>query len=215
MNLMSIPISELLYSFPELEVTLEKYTRSLHSVKSLNLHQFFSTLDTQLSTCKSEIKQVFTDVFYSRYKELPLEQKIHLIVSQFHSQHRELLPVIINNAREVEYKYAEHPACPIGLSRILSDFSDDLCGHMDQEEHFLFPPLLARGEEGLFPIIAVTHHSHDRHMHVMADIEELTNDLVAPEGIGAPWVTLYEQLNELFLQLYIHILLENTLLFDE
>ena len=122
---------------------------------------------------------------------------------------------LINEARYIEKKYVEYNGCPQGLTALLIDFFDDLTSHMDQEELFLFPDLTSNPNSKMFPQLAVAHHSHDRHINMMAKLIAITNNLTPPDDASIQWRELYENLLEFVLQLNMHIAIENHFLLND
>jgi regulator of cell morphogenesis and NO signaling len=86
---------------------------------------------------------------------------------------------------------------------------------MDQEELFLFPTLEAAGNFNMFSQLALAHHSHDRHINMMAELKSITRNFTPPSDASVQWQELYENLLEFVLQLNMHIAVENQLLLND
>lgn len=135
------------------------------------------------------------------------------ILQRYHAVHRRELPELWALARRVESTHAAHPACPSGLSSLLSAMLDELEYHMMREEQVLFPALLAGGG-GCAPFaLRKMRLEHDDHQVRLAQLRALTQSFVPPSDACASWRTLYEGCRKLCGDLGRHIAIENDVLF--
>jgi regulator of cell morphogenesis and NO signaling len=175
----------------------------LHN-KSLSRTEFITELQKALITSACE-----------QYKIADVSKLTQDIIKHFHEPHRAQMYGLISDARYIEKRYPEHISCPLGLNALLVELFDDLANHMEQEELFLFPSLVAAGAFNMFSQLAVAHHSHDRHINLIAKLSTITNNLTPPSDASVQWQELYENLLEFILQLNMHIAIENQLLLDD
>jgi len=137
----------------------------------------------------------------------------HFILQRYHARHRQQLPELIRLARRVEHVHGDHPQCPTGLAEHLSHMEQELESHMLKEEQILFPMLC----NGFYPTgpIHVMQHEHVQHGDALAQLEELSHQMLLPDGACNTGTALYLGLKELKEDLMEHILLENEILFVE
>jgi regulator of cell morphogenesis and NO signaling len=161
------------------------------------------------------MKNVLIAEFCDQCEALDTQALVELIVKRFHNPHDAQMSSLIDQARYIEKKYVDHDSCPVGLTKLLMEFFDDLAIHMRQEEMFFFPALIKAGNANLFSQLAVFHHSHDRHQNMMERLCSLTNNLAPPVNAPDRWRQLYEDLAEFAFQLQLHIAVENRFLLND
>jgi regulator of cell morphogenesis and NO signaling len=212
MNYMSATLSDMASLSPKIANVFQQHAISLVENGYLTLHQQIKKLGVLAHEFKRSLQSALAEDLCEKATAYSQAELVSCIIKKFHEPHRTQLAAILNNARFVEQQNASHAQYPVRLVSMLLAFSEDLCSHMDQEELFLFPSLLEGLEPKLFPQVSLAHHTHDRHLTMMADIEAATHHFTPPSDASFRWQELYEQLDEFFIQLNIHIKLENTLL---
>ncbi|MFO1387724.1 hemerythrin domain-containing protein [Cellvibrio sp.] len=212
MMLVSAPLADVVNAYPETSAVLTHFNVVVGQTSSLATALNFS--DVSRSDCLDQLRQALSDSACKSYRTASVGKLVDAIVKRFHEPHRAQMPGLINDARYIEKRFAQHPACPQGLTALLIAFFDDLIGHMDQEELFLFPALAAAESFTMFSQLAIAHHSHDRHLNFLNSLREKTNNFKAPNDASAAWHGLYERLLEFYLQLNIHIAIENHFLLE-
>lgn len=134
------------------------------------------------------------------------------IIARYHDAHRAELPELIRLAAKVERVHADHQAVPRGLQAHLEAMHEELCAHMDKEEHILFP-MMANPGAPVWQPIARMRAEHDEHGQELRRLMELTSDLALPEGACNTWRALYLGLRKFADDLVEHIHTENNILF--
>ncbi|MBI3380433.1 MAG: iron-sulfur cluster repair protein YtfE [Aquabacterium sp.] len=137
------------------------------------------------------------------------------IQSYFHERHREQLPELARLAKRVEAVHRDHPACPLGLTKLLTEMNSELASHMEREESILFPLLKAQQYGASQGPIEVMLGEHDHHGENLERVEALTQDMTPPPGACNTWQALYLGLRAFRKDLMAHIHLENNVLFDQ
>ncbi|KGM40301.1 regulator of cell morphogenesis and NO signaling [Aquabacterium sp. NJ1] len=137
------------------------------------------------------------------------------IQSYFHARHREQLPELARLAKRVEAVHREHPACPLGLTKLLTEMNSELASHMEREESILFPLLKAHEYNASQGPIQVMLTEHNHHGENLERVEALTQDMTPPPGACNTWQALYLGLRAFRKDLMAHIHLENNVLFDQ
>ncbi len=215
MKLIHIPLAELLTAYPDIATVLQTYHIDVHENQYTNVAQLLHNKNLPREVFLTELQKVLITSACSHYKKADVKTITHDIVKRFHEPHRAQIYELISDARYVEKKYAEHGGFPQGLTALLIAFFDDLTNHMDQEELFLFPTLEAAGNFNMFSQLALAHHSHDRHINMMAELKSITRNFTPPSDASVQWQELYENLLEFVLQLNMHIAVENQLLLND
>lgn len=134
------------------------------------------------------------------------------IVDDFHVPHLRDLLVVIELARTVEARHADHPRAPIGLMRLLARFFDHLSLHQAKEEAVLFPMML-RGATDLSGPISVMNSDHEDVRGDLARLGEITDGFTAPPDACGSWSRLYDLCRKFDGELREHIRLEEEVLF--
>jgi regulator of cell morphogenesis and NO signaling len=93
--------------------------------------------------------------------------------------------------------------------------------HLVKEEELLFPLIesfeLSKDEKNLseiYKIINDTEAEHDAAGNILKELEKITRDFNAPQGACTTFKIVYKKLNDLEKDLFIHIYLENSVLFN-
>lgn len=137
------------------------------------------------------------------------------ILERYHKVHRAQLPELIRMARRVEAVHRDNPQLAVGLADLLEAMEGELLGHMEKEEHILFPMLKAGGSGmALHPILAM-RAEHSSHGEQLDRLLALTQDATPPPGACTTWRALYAGIAQLSDDLINHIHLENNLLFPQ
>jgi regulator of cell morphogenesis and NO signaling len=214
-KLIHMPLAELITTYPATAIVLQTHHIDLHENQHTTVAQLLHYKKLFRENFITELQNALITSACVHYKKADVSSLTDEIVKRFHEPHRAQMYGLISDSRFIEQRYAEHNHCPQGLTALLIDFLDDLANHMDQEELFLFPALAAAGNFNMFPQLAVAHHSHDRHINMMARLNAITNNLTPPSDASVQWQELYENLLEFILQLNMHIAIENQLLLDD
>lgn len=135
------------------------------------------------------------------------------IITRFHNVHREQLPELVRLASRVEARHSTHQYCPNGLAQQLAKMKDSLEEHMKKEELILFPMLANEQTKMASAPIRVMMHEHDQHMSDINTLFELTNDIQLPQNACNSWTALYVGLQAFVNDIYMHIYIENNILF--
>lgn len=215
MKLINLPLAELITTYPNIAVVLRSHHIDMREHSHANIAQFLKTKSLARADFLEELQKTLITSVCAHYKTTGVKDLTHEIVKRFHEPHRAQMYGLISDARSIEEKYAEHNSCPQGLHTLLIEFLDDLANHMEQEELFLFPALASAADFNMFSQLALAHHSHDRHINMMARLKSITYNFTPPTDASMQWQELYENLLEFVLQLNMHIAIENQFLLDD
>ncbi len=155
-------------------------------------------------------QEPIVDMDWSKHTNQAL---IEHILSRFHQVHRQQFKALIELADRVEVVHGAEPDCPVGLCQHLQMMQAELEQHMQKEEMILFP-MLANGNRSFAAgPISVMLAEHQDHMHAIATIYQLTNELKLPKIACQTWRKLYRLLEEFIEDINTHMHLENDVLF--
>lgn len=152
------------------------------------------------------------------WNRAPVPELIDHIVATYHDALREELPRLESMAAKVHRVHGPHAPYLGRLDAIVTELSADLRAHMRKEELVLFPAIRAvdAGREAGMPIsapISVMEHEHDQAGALLAELRAITEGYVAPEWACETFRALYHGLAELESSMYVHVHLENNVLF--
>lgn len=137
------------------------------------------------------------------------------IVDKYHSSLRATVPDILRLARKVEAVHANHPACPSGLSDVLSAIWQDLDFHMEKEERVLFP-MMSETWGSVADVAGPIRQmmiEHSDHGESISRLRQICNDFQIPNNACNSWKALYSSLSAFVEELVEHIHIENNVLF--
>lgn len=148
-----------------------------------------------------------------RWDRRPLPELVQHILERYHMPLRAELPRLVELSGRVDRAHAGNPARPEGLTDLLANVQEAVEGHLDKEEHILFPLILSgQGRLAHMPVqVMITEH--EDHGENLRRIREITRDFVLPAEACASWRELYRSLAQLEAELMDHIHLENHILF--
>lgn len=110
------------------------------------------------------------------------------------------------------------------LHVLFARLRDDMDMHLMKEERILFPYMLALEEEELVSAphfgtvanpIRMMMMEHEADDAILRQMLKVTNGFSLPDGACASYTTLYRGLNELVNDLFLHMHLENNILFPK
>ena len=142
------------------------------------------------------------------------KELIDHILGRYHERHRQQLPDLIELARKVEDRHADHPEVPRGLGQYLQQMLHELDNHMMKEEQILFPMIASGAGAMARGPISVMQAEHDEHQESLQVLMALSHQMKAPADACSSWQRLYAGISELKADLLEHIRLENDILFD-
>lgn len=119
---------------------------------------------------------------------------------------------------KVHFKH--HSEELLKVHRLFGSLKTELEEHLVKEEENLFPLIMAwektKDERTLSDIhrfIKDTESEHDAAGDILKEMEKITSDFTPPEGTCATYRLVYSRLHALQKDLFIHIYLENSVLF--
>lgn len=160
------------------------------------------------------------------YDKWSLDFLSDFIKNTHHQYVKESAPIINGLAEKVANAHgAQHPEL-YDLAKRVDSMLTDLLGHMVQEEGILFPNikrLVAKREQGdksplagsLSVAIAKMHEDHDQAGEDFRYFRKITNDYALPADACNSYTYLFEKLKEFENDLFLHIHLENNILFPK
>src|SRR6476661_4220132 len=160
------------------------------------------------------------------YNDWSLSFLSDYIVNTHHSYVRKALPELRTYAAKVAKVHGAHHPELVPVSQLVEDINEELTGHMVKEENILFPfikQLEAAKSNGkkVEPAgfgtvenpINMMEHEHEAVGKNLEKIRVLTNNYALPDDACASYKLLFKMLEEFESDLFIHIHLENNILF--
>ena len=151
----------------------------------------------------------------------PFDVLVRHIVDTHHAFLREALPRMAFLTTKVANVHGgDHPELR-DVARIFAGFHAELDAHMAKEENVLFPLIVAMGKAG-GPVdfgppvgapIGVMEAEHDDAGRALEEIRRLANDYAVPDGACNSYRAMLDGLQEIELDMFQHIHLENNILF--
>ncbi len=161
----------------------------------------------------------------SEYKDWRKENPTALIkhIVQTHheftkNQLREI-DALLFKVLKVHFKH--HSDELLKVHRHFGSLKTELEEHLIKEEEHLFPLIenyeMSKDERILSEIreeLSNTEDEHDAAGNILKELEKITRDFTAPAGACTTFKLVYTKLHELEKDLFIHIYLENSVLFN-
>jgi regulator of cell morphogenesis and NO signaling len=147
------------------------------------------------------------------------------IINVHHKYVREHLPSLQAWSEKVAKVHGEHSPETIRIAELVSEIASELSSHMVKEEQILFPAIVGMvkaskgdGIPGFTRIeapIQVMEHEHESVGNLFKEIEVLSNNFTPPAHACNTFRALYDLLQEFENDLFLHIHLENNILFPK
>lgn len=180
---------------------------------------------------EKELQQVATQSAtggYTNYDEWNIDFLADYIVNTHHNYTKNNLPDIRNYAAKVYKVHGPHHPELKEIHELVEEVSLEMTNHMVEEENLLFPwakrilkckndgsEYTVDSEQSLKEIIERTEEEHDSVGRMMERIRELSSDYTLPEDACASYTLLFKMLEDFESDLFLHIHLENNILFPK
>ncbi|WP_077612940.1 DUF542 domain-containing protein [Clostridium sp. Marseille-P2415] len=152
-----------------------------------------------------------------RLTEMAVPDLIDYIIATHHAKERILLTEIdelINKVLLAHYEHHHKQLVP--LHGLFSDLRKELQEHFAKEEKLIFPYMkksFSGKSDGGY--VKELEDEHEAAGNLIKEIAFRTNDFTVPEDGCASYHLVFQKLQELIKDIYIHIFTENSLLFQK
>lgn len=165
----------------------------------------------------AEAERASTDV---DWREAPLGGLIGRIVNVHHGYLRQELPLLSGFTQKIHRVHGEgHPELA-QLDRLFHALKAELEEHLAAEEAELFPLVRAYAESGAredlseaIQALAEFESEHEAAGKLLAEMRQVTDGYTLPPGACRTYTLTFHKLQELESDLFMHIHLENNILF--
>ena len=213
MNKRHITLAELVVIKPEAARVFARYGLDFCCHGQRPLDEACDELGVSSAEVMREMEAAHTATSEVRWAERPLAELIDHILERYHAPLLDDIDALIALARRVEEVHASKSSCPAGLAAHLVNVRAAVEPHLAKEEQILFPMIKSgQGAMASMPV-KVMMQEHEDHGENLRSIRERTNNLGLPDEACATWRALYTGLEELEMDLFEHIHLENNVLF--
>lgn len=161
----------------------------------------------------------------SEYKDWRFEKPTTLIKHILNTHHeftkKELKEIDALLFKILKVHYRHHSEELLKVHRNFGALKIELEEHLIKEEEYLFPLILKyeeSKEESVLSeirhVIKSTEDEHEAAGNILKELEKITRDYEAPEGACTSFKLAYSKLHALEKDLFVHIYLENSVLFN-
>ena len=161
----------------------------------------------------------------SEYKDWR-EEKPSILIRHILQTHHEFTKKELKEIDTLLFKvlkvhFQHHSEELLKVHKYFGILKTDLEEHLIKEEEHLFP-LIENFEiinddrvlSEIHQVIKETEEEHDAAGNILKELEKITRDFNAPEGACTSFKLVYTKLHDLEKDLFIHIYLENSVLFN-
>ena len=153
-------------------------------------------------------------------KEKPSTLIKHLVQTHHEFTKKQLREIDILLFKVLKVHFQHHSEELLKVHRYFGSLKTELEEHLVKEEEILFPLIekyeITRDDNILSEINQLTKGTEEEHEaagNILKDLEKVTSDFEAPEGACTSFKLVYTKLHDLEKDLFIHIYLENSVLF--
>lgn len=149
------------------------------------------------------------------FNHMDNEELIHYIVSNHHSFTRSVLKELdVYTSAILRAHYREDRELLLTINDLYGSLRKELLEHLIKEEADLFPLILEGRFEEAKKEIEMTEDEHDAAGNLLAKLRQATRDYTTPNYACNTFVACYHHLEALESDLFRHIFLENSILFE-
>ena len=149
------------------------------------------------------------------FNQMDNEELIGYIRSTHHTYTRNVLKDLDQYvAAIVKAHYRHDKALLLAINSLYGKLRIELHEHLIKEEVDLFPLIMDEQFEEAKKEIETTEDEHDAAGDILKELEKITNDFKAPKGACTTYKLVYDKIHNLQKDLFIHIYLENSVLFN-
>lgn len=161
---------------------------------------------------------------YSDWGSSNLTELIEYLLHHHHPYTKTALKELTPLLDKVVRVHSNHHPELHELNKLFVELRDDLSMHLMKEENILFPYVLALESESSVPgahfgtvanPIRMMTMEHDHDSLILHKMLEVTDRFTLPQGACASYTGLYAGLHDLVDDLFLHIHLENEILFPK
>lgn len=180
----------------------------------INVDEFISKLNDEKEQYEANKKSKLNTSLYS----LDTIELIDNIEETHHFDERKLLYEIdglVNKILIVHYDH--HNEELIKIHDLFSDLKKELEKHFVKEEKVVFPLMKQNSiqTDKLQKLINELRDEHDAAGEIIKELQIVTNNFQAPEGVCPTYILAYEKLHSLVNDIFLHIFAENSVLFQK
>lgn len=144
----------------------------------------------------------------------------HILYTHHDFTKKELREIDAYMFKILKVHFKGHKEELLTVHRLFGNLKIELEEHLIKEEEELFP-LIEEYEntkdekylEDIHRFIKDTEDEHDAAGEILKELEKITNDFKAPKGACTTYKLVYDKIHNLQKDLFIHIYLENSVLF--
>ena len=182
------------------------------------------------SLVEKELQQPIANVTNSNmnFTEWNIDFLADYVVNTHHNYVRKYLPEITAYSNKVAKVHGAHHPELHSINTLVDRVNEELSAHMVDEENILFPrvkeivnaqknnlPYSITERESLEKMIEETEKEHDSVGRAMEEIRSLSQNYAIPEDACTSYKLLFKMLEEFESDLFIHIHLENNIMFPK
>ncbi len=153
-------------------------------------------------------------------KEKPSTLIKHIVQTHHEFTKKQLREIDILLFKVLKVHFQNHSEELLMVHRYFGSLKTELEQHLVKEEEILFPLIeeyeITRDDNILSEINQLTKGTEEEHEaagNILKELEKVTRDFKAPEGACTSFKLVYTKLHELEKDLFVHIYLENSVLF--
>lgn len=148
---------------------------------------------------------------------MEVNELIDYIILTHHGKERNLIQETDELMNKVLLAhYERHTKQLVSLHALFSDLRKELLEHFAKEEKLIFPYMKNDlSQEYEYEYVKELENEHEAAGNIIKEIEACTNHFTLPANVCNSYRLLFQKLQELIEDIYIHIFTENSILFPK
>ena len=216
----SSTVGEIVAARPSLSRVMDRFGLSYCCGGGKSLELACAQKGVDVNAVLAEIDKAMASPPEKNLTELSLAELVEHVIEQHHGFLKQTLPVV---AQQLKRVVAVHGSGQPELAKaqvVFEHFAGDMTAHMEKEERVLFPLISSLGSPNVHPmarnlehIVATMEAEHDDSGKDLAQLRELLQDFVPPDGACGTYRAVLKGLADIEQDTQMHILAENSVMF--
>ena len=182
----------------------------------LDLKSFVDVLNKKISE-KGDCSKNESVLKVEQLMAMGINELIDYVILTHHGKERNLIQETDELMNKVLLAhYEKHTAQLVSLHALFSDLRKELLEHFAKEEKLIFPYMKNNlSQKYDFEYVKELENEHEAAGNIIKEIEICTNHFALPSDVCNSYRILFQKLQELIEDIYIHIFTENSILFPK
>ncbi|MDO5037652.1 MAG: DUF542 domain-containing protein [Tissierellia bacterium] len=179
--------------------------------KNYDLDSFLRLVDKEVAKKPQETSR---QMDLKDFEKLSLKDMLDSLEATHHADELRLMAAVEEDLNRILWAhYQNHKDLLLFLHKNFGLLKLELEAHFAQEERETFPLMRQKKDQETLDKVAILEEEHTQAGEIIQEILDRTDNLTLPEDVCVTFERTYQELRDLFEDIFIHIYKENSILF--